>query len=196
MVSQRENPSAYNAEFARVAPSLTWAIISLTWPLYVPICRHRTARWLGLFTMAIVYGYLVLTVGGDRNTAFEFDCLKLSGTPETMVQHMSQYVLGSFALLFAFVYFCYCIRLCYRPRRSAQATRWPRWVVGLTTVWCITMFALMHLSLVTFSFQRTTISWSAGSSLEENKWGFGQVMALTAWFPTVLDFGLVFRGEQ
>jgi len=53
----------------------------------------------------------------------------------------------------------------------------------------------MYLSLVVFAMRREVTSEVAGPSLEENKWGFGQVMAMAAWLPTLLDFVLIAKGE-
>jgi hypothetical protein len=70
-----------------------------------------------------------------------------------------------------------------------------RWVVALSVVaWLVMVFALMYLTLATFILKRTLTALAAGPSLEENRWGFGQVMALTVWFPTGVDFILVIRG--
>lgn len=83
------------------------------------------------------------------------------------------------------------------PRVSKGRSGIPRWVVGLSVLsWMVVVFALMYLTLATFVLKRTLTALAAGPSLEENRWGFGQVMALTVWFPTGVDFILVIRGEQ
>ncbi|KAK0648508.1 hypothetical protein B0T16DRAFT_408322 [Cercophora newfieldiana] len=53
----------------------------------------------------------------------------------------------------------------------------------------------MIVSLISFALKRDMTAEVAGPSLEESKWGFGQVMALTTWLPTVADFVLVFQGN-
>jgi hypothetical protein len=71
-----------------------------------------------------------------------------------------------------------------------------RWVTILSVVaWMVVVLALMYLTLATFILKRYLTAFAAGPSLEENRWGFGQVMALTVWFPTGVDFILVTRGK-
>ena len=90
--------------------------------------------------------------------------------------------------------------------KKGVEARWPwvskrdsvwrqRWRVACATVWCGSLGLGMVVCLVSFALKREMTAEVAGPSLEEHKWGFGQVMALTTWLPTVVDFLLIFKGE-
>jgi hypothetical protein len=72
--------------------------------------------------------------------------------------------------------------------------RW-RWRVVCAVAWCVALGLGMIVCLVSFALKREMTAEVAGPSLEESKWGFGQVMALTTWLPTVVDFLLILKGE-
>lgn len=85
-------------------------------------------------------------------------------------------------------------------------TRWPwlskrdsvwrrRWSVACATVWCVSLGLGMAVCLVSFALKREMTVEVADPSLQERMWGFGQVMALTTWLPTVVDFLLISKGE-
>jgi hypothetical protein len=65
----------------------------------------------------------------------------------------------------------------------------------LTRFWCVLLFMLMYIALGSFAAKRAITSEAAGPTLEENQWGFGQVMAIATWLPTVLDFAIVAQGK-
>jgi hypothetical protein len=62
--------------------------------------------------------------------------------------------------------------------------------------WCLFIFMVMHVSVVGFSVDRAVAAEAGGPSVQDNTWGFGQVMALATWLPTFLDFFITLHGEH
>ena len=67
-------------------------------------------------------------------------------------------------------------------------------IVALT-IWEGVFAFLIYTSLANIVLIRISTSELAGPSWQENKWGFGQVVAATTWLPTMLDFALVYFSE-
>lgn len=210
-------------DFARLSSTITWAVIALTWPPYRSVCHHRQVRRHGLAVASALNGALISLIwwwqfrgGGwfvarcygqmDGNT----DLRNVSKTIEIIVQclgvalsalSVAYYVTQRVVLLWLY---------CRGPGRAsgtsrkyptsasttAKPRRWRRAMVTLCgVIWMVMVFTLMCLALATFVIKKTLAARAAGPSLEENEWGFGQIMAVTVWFPTILDFLLVIRGK-
>ncbi|KAK4203896.1 hypothetical protein QBC40DRAFT_250740 [Triangularia verruculosa] len=62
-------------------------------------------------------------------------------------------------------------------------------------LWYIVFFVMMVIMLMDYHVVRQKVSEIAGPSLQEQEWGFGQVMALSTWVPAVLDFAVILTGN-
>lgn len=71
-----------------------------------------------------------------------------------------------------------------------------RWIRRWRTVWRlgVAWVNLMIMRAIFFYFAslRIEIIHSAGAGDAQNTWGFGQVLALATWVPTVAEFGYIF----
>ncbi|KAK4455305.1 hypothetical protein QBC34DRAFT_66931 [Podospora aff. communis PSN243] len=222
-ISLSENTSLYNQEFTRLSASISWSVIASTWPLYAPICRYPKVRRIAIWAATVGYIIISATVMAKAKlgvTVFENGCLdsyKARSWAGRTVGVMEEAVVMEMQIL-GFCFSCWyfwkgmwnviAARIWRRGRGRERkgAGRWP-WVSRRDSVWrrrgrvlcgaawsaflCLGMIAC----LVTFALKREMTAEVAGPSLEESKWGFGQVMALTTWLPTVVDFLLVLKGE-
>ena len=66
IVSLSTDPDAYDVEFTRLSLSITWSVTAATWVLYLPICRHRMARWLGVWASSVTYAAMMFTQWRSR----------------------------------------------------------------------------------------------------------------------------------
>ena len=175
-------------------------------------------------TTAFMIVSATLTLRSLEGTEFESRCLNAyparSGMRRTAVDMANVASMGmqALAMFFRFSYSWRGIWWVARQvlgrtrsnggRRLGEngVARWPwvskrdsvwrrRWRVACATVWSGSLGLGMVVCLVGFALKREMTAEVAGPSLEERKWGFGQVMALTTWLPTVVDFLLIFKGE-
>jgi hypothetical protein len=222
-ISLSQNNSLYNREFTRLSASISWSIIASTWPLYAPICRYPKVRWIGIWLATAGYIIISATVmvrGRGEGTVFELGCLDAykarSGVRMTVGDMVEMVVMGMQLLGWVFsclylwkgIWWIAARRVLERGRvgEGTGVGRWPwvskrdsvwrrRWRVVCAVVWCAFLGFGMIVCLVSFALKREMTAEVAGPSLEESKWGFGQVMALTTWLPTVVDFLLILKGE-
>jgi len=91
------------------------------------------------------------------------------------------------------------------PQRSARYTVAPdsKFVVRilklrhavLGAAWMCT-FMWMWMSFGAFVHYHNRVAARAGPTLTESQMGFGQVLALATWLPTLLDFSVIWKGEK
>ncbi len=218
IASTYTNFSFYDREFMGPSTSLTASVLFATWPLYIPSCRHRIPRWIGLLLIIGMMMFSFRTASSftakQRNSlaAFDIYCLDLldeqGNGPLLDVVHVLRpavfYVIPSFAAVLVIGYLVREVVLRWRGpdswllrtlaglRLQREASGFGYWVLA----WCFLLTGFMWAALVYFSFRRALMSFVAGESIQENQWGFGQVLALATWLPTVVDFVLVFANNQ
>lgn len=217
VVSMQQNSSLYNQEFTRLSASISWSIIASTWPLYASTCPHPMARWVGVWaatTASAIISSSTLVLRRLDRTEFETSCLCTYATHSNLRQmalemsNAAPFGLQALTLLFSCVYLWKAIWDLVRRKwaKKKSATAWPllsnrdniwrrRWRIACATIWCVLLYLLMIVSLISFALKREMTAEMAGPSLEESKWGFGQVMALATWLPTVADFVLIIKGK-
>lgn len=79
--------------------------------------------------------------------------------------------------------------------KGLQRIDTPRGRFALRFIWYLWFFVTMWINLAHYIILRNAVSDMAGETLQENSWDSGQVMTLSTWLPTVIDFALVFRGK-
>ena len=83
-------------------------------------------------------------------------------------------------------------------RRRNKITNWSlyKMITGiLGGLLVLGSFALLWISLGFFYYLRLKVEWLAGPSYAENEWGFGQIVAISAWLPLLGQIGLVLFRE-
>ncbi|KAM7210976.1 hypothetical protein V8F06_013632 [Rhypophila decipiens] len=217
VVSITQDPSPYNKEFTILSMSISWTIIASTWPLYAPICRHPTAHWVGIWAATVAFtiiSIVTLSASFKGETPFEESCLRVYAAESEMrqtAQFMSnQAPLGlqvcglSFSCTYLWKGIWYLARTRWSKSRLPKKSRWVsnrdniwrrRWRIAVAVAWSTALFVLMIICLVSFALKREMTAEVAGPSLEESKWGFGQVMALATWVPTAVDFVMIIQGK-
>ncbi|KAK3988196.1 hypothetical protein QBC44DRAFT_398658 [Cladorrhinum sp. PSN332] len=122
--------------------------------------------------------------------------------------------LCAFLILVYAVVWCWCAFLYYWKRKEGEpfdrlvaSTTWlsplpssspssnGRVRGALVLAWCVLFSVVMYACLAYLAVARSVMFETAGPSLKENRWGFGQVLVLVTWLPTVLDFCLIRRGH-
>jgi len=66
----------------------------------------------------------------------------------------------------------------------------------LVMVWCSISLVVLLVLLAIFVRYRSSVIAIAGSSVTELQWGFGQVLAVATWLPTLLDFSVILKGKR
>lgn len=82
MISDFNQPSAYNRPIAQTSMGLTFSTVTITWPLCRLVCRHAKARGWLLFVLATMeLSVTILLMARDRadtrRSPFETICLGL-----------------------------------------------------------------------------------------------------------------------
>jgi len=207
LVSTKTSGSSYDNVFATLSSSISVSVVLLTWPLYYPTCRHRTARWAAICVLAAINSFLLISwlAAGDltrESKPFEIHCVfwHISEGNTYGVASASYYygavILSSLSLTLVAAYACHQIFSWVKKRNGGPKPAWASTALRvLVIIWCGLMFTLMYTNMMSLALFRYTAANKAGPSLRENDWGFSQVMALATWVPTVLDFVLIFKGE-
>ena len=87
------------------------------------------------------------------------------------------------------------------PRRRSSAHRYVERRKGdaFRSIVTILISSCLVASLVSlfscFALYRHRLAKFAGSSYVEDEWGFGQILAVLTWVPTIVDFLVVWKGS-
>jgi len=202
--------SNYEVSYGLVGSSFTWVIPWVAWPLYLPMCRHKRARWIALCIMPAVQCYLswVFLSKKKEDSIFERYCTaELSPIQETLYLGFLGTVsigVGVVAGLLPLAY----LGLCFNVLRKGKKYRvwWREWpeTTGVArrcpwpfkALWYIALTGVMYSGLFVMAISRDLYSRMAGPSFSENKWSFGQAMAIATWGPTFIDFLIVYKGKD
>ncbi|KAK3386703.1 hypothetical protein B0H63DRAFT_540712 [Podospora didyma] len=212
IVSTKISLSWYDRLFLAPSLALTSSVLFAAWPLYIPNCRHTTARWVGLLAILCMLGFLCSTAMTDDQTpmympAFDLYCMSTYDGSNNVPAQVAEYLrlvavygaLGMGAALVVAYSLMRVVLFCWGP------SAWPLemlsrvekkgWLGGWVLAWCVLLTGLMFANLIYFAIMRYLMFQAAGPSLRENRWGFGQVLALATWLPAVLDFVFVVTGH-
>ena len=212
IVSTLQDTSAYNRYLARASMCITLFIPILTWPFQASNNRKPrrsfATHWYWYITIGAVFflTWAILVVmhvrvaEGDKGV-FETACFRPPiGVPDPGVESWTLTILDA-CIVFTGLYETAWLsewskrkfrRLPPGLRTDASVRRGK--IVALT-IWGGLFAFLIYTSLVNIALIRISTSELAGPSWQENKWGFGQVVAVTAWLPTIFDFALVYFSE-
>ena len=209
IVSSQVHLSWYDRNSLAPSLALSGSVLFATWPLYIPNCRHTTPRWIGLFVILAMLGFLCTAQINDEKfgdmSAFDLYCMNLYD-PSDFVPEVAAILKD--VTVFGFLGPAAALVIIYFLRRGViyqfGEKAWPillltkleakgmgPWVLA----WCILPTVLMYAGLVYFALMRYLMFEAAGDSLRENRWGFGQVLALATWVPAVVDFLVIWRGH-
>lgn len=199
--------ATYTQAFCALSTVLVTPPLIALWPFYVPACARPLPRRLALFALCCVTFAMGARHGFGSyfdDSPFEQRCYRFKEERTAIVAWRC--VLGAtlYLGLGVFVWLGYHWTIFRDWRVLRRATAWKHrhryaggiFVDGLFVVSVgVVPFAFMWTALIVFVLLRGEIAERAGASIEEGKWGFGQILALVTWVPTALDFIVVWWSE-
>ncbi|KAK3388590.1 hypothetical protein B0T20DRAFT_98518 [Sordaria brevicollis] len=203
----------YSGYFGYLGTVLSVSVLVCLWPWYPG--RYQYPR----LTLCSILVLLLLVIGvsltfvrevnsGDK-TVFEKLCLETSFDMKrvasfehiqdafqnaksiTYVQNFVKYTpYGTLALALLWVGALALIQIWRK-----KITRWKlyKFTTGILSFLLVAgSFGLIGLSLSTFIYLRKEVQELAGETYADNEWGFGQFVAIIAWFPLVAQILMIF----
>jgi len=220
VVAIKTGHSAYTGLFVSVAAQLSTVVLIVTWPFYFPACKHPQYRWLGLaIVCALCIAAVVLQVPATGHrpdiiySDFETHCFNsyknyqayhdfVSGSmsPTSLMNlHWVTVVIaggtGSLAII-QFVVFLLGLPVSSVSRFLRRWGWLSRFLDRFLALFWLVNFGCMWMHLASFVELRSEVASTAGPSLKEGEFSFGQILALATWLPTIIDFVVVWRGKH
>jgi hypothetical protein len=199
--------ATYTQAFCALSAVLVTPPLIALWPFYVPACARPLPRRVALFVLCCVtFAMGVRHVLGHvyDDSAFEKRCYRFREERTAIVARMCVLSATAYLGLGVPAWLAYHWTMFRDWRVLRRATAWKhrhRYMGGVVVdgVFVIAVgvvpFAFMWWTLGVFVLLRQEIADLAGDSIEEGKWGFGQILALITWVPTALDFIVVWWSE-
>ncbi|KAK4217480.1 hypothetical protein QBC37DRAFT_46396 [Rhypophila decipiens] len=164
------------------------SVLSLLWPWYSRHTRHPHLAVAGLsipylLVLAITILWLYLKPGWGSISSFELNCfsaLPSRGRAGDLVflPIMLAVIVGAYAAAF------WIARIIWREPLGA-------FVRVMRAFLCLASFILLWVSLGFFVQLRSEMLLFVGQGYSENEWGFGQILAVAAWIPTLVEFARI-----
>lgn len=224
MVIQATDSSYHTLLFMSYTSLLTTWVPIFTWIYVGGTCRYRSARMAAMIFTSLVsfissvqltwrlWSWHAVLENPFSNTGSAFDgvCLKQSISTDSTLKAVLWFgVFGFVASMLLFWSHFACPNIltapyfrCLGQGRSRSWLNLPRqtdrglvfrFICGGLPALFKLLFAYCSLAFVVL--YRYKISSVSGVSFQENEWGFGQVLAILTWLPTILDFGMVWKGK-
>lgn len=140
---------------------------------------HASTPELLLFMMCVVFGFIGFVVTLVQSTSSSFNDSEKECIPDTLGLLRKLQILHEVALSTPILWVSLSVRPCPKiPFKTilAAMTMIPMW------------YSLYFLTII-----RRDVNKLAGDSFSDNKWGFGQISAVLAWIPMLVEFGRIWR---
>lgn len=192
--------TAYTRLFAALNTVIVTSVLLLLWPFYSPLCKDPQSRKVGLIfvcLLAVILGIRERATPQKWETNFELFCFQDNTIHGSRARN--SILIGSFYIMVGMAF--ESIRFVFGTKKfSASVSLQDRFTTGcgpfLASLWSIVPFIFVWYPYGSFIALRWNVSSLAGNSLQENKWGFGQILAIFTWLPTLLDFISVWKGKM
>lgn len=184
VVNSTAGPSEHTLLFSLFAAQLsTTSLICLRF-WYRPTHSCIADTWLvhlGVSLFAWAVGIRVRD--SDQTTAWERYCFR----PLPSYSWTTGFVYLSIAILPFYLFIAICIRYCKHRRLRWRSLHYVRaaWEIFIP----LSSFLLMWTSLWLFIQLRWEIISVVGDAYTDNVWGFGQILAVLALFPMLVEIG-------
>ncbi|KAM7198213.1 hypothetical protein V8F20_006240 [Naviculisporaceae sp. PSN 640] len=173
----------YNSELTMTTSQLSSVIILTMGPKSIMRTRHPTlARSAGIMLLVLLLVTFGLQTTSDWADTFESTCLKL-----VMKRSRIRVFRWVSVSLMTMPAPCYVVWLCLRRLGL------PHEVNGIAFTWLPFIAAVM--CLMCFVELRVAMGDLVGDTYSENQWSIGQILAVTAWIPTFVQFVKIWTGE-
>ncbi|KAF1829555.1 hypothetical protein BDW02DRAFT_651276 [Decorospora gaudefroyi] len=185
-----EKGTIHTMVFSFLSALFSTSVLLCLWPWYRRDVSSVGQHNIIVLTL-VVETLLLLVIGAKRihgiswESPFELYCFSSLKFPDR-VTHLSITVLCYIPFLLLVALW----RWHYLSKRPEQK-RWRYWGDALALV----SFLLMWISLGYFIQVRAEMSTLVGQGYAENEWGFGQLLALLAWLPTLLESAQALAGD-
>ncbi|KAH6661532.1 hypothetical protein F5X68DRAFT_252896 [Plectosphaerella plurivora] len=200
--------ATYTQAFCALSAVLVTPPLIALWPFYVPACARPLPRRIALFVLCCVTFAMGLRhVLGQifDDSAFEKRCYRFKEEQTAIVAKSCVFGATAYLGLGVPAWLAYHWTMFRDWRVLRRATAWKHrhrymggiFVDGMFVVFVgVIPFVFMWTTLGVFVRLRAEIADRAGDSIEEGKWGFGQILALITWVPTALDFVVVWWNSR
>jgi len=209
----------YSRSLAGLGSGIATAVLVILWPIHKLICTRTPLRtWVRMMDhiMGTVIGFWVVLANHEKGTDFEEVCFKQLAFKVHITQEKAfnllafglGCVIGPWGVLQSVVGLrldlpAAVVKMLSRPVLGNGDKSY----ITIPSTWRVYGHRTISIlaALITFAYVWTCL-WIlirlrddsgllSGLSTQDYSWGFGQIVALVAWLPVIVDFFSVLRGE-
>ncbi|KAK3361650.1 hypothetical protein B0T24DRAFT_642088 [Lasiosphaeria ovina] len=189
-----EDGYEYTTFFSFLGAQFSASVLVVLWPWYRRSCTHPHLALASLSVLAVLLLVISSTYRAQfvqRWNTFELFCF-VSVSSHAAVYYMLFLPLGGVPGGFAMVVAMWALRARYPVRYESMrpVLSVARWSVSLVA------FGLLWASLGLLAVFRVEMDELLEADFAENKWGFGQILAIVAWVPMHVEFFRIWACES